>query len=224
MFESDVPVPVHPNVTAETEIVAVGGAITPATLQWAYATGSFPMPITTGDGDDAIAWFSPEPRAVLSHPGMHVSRSLRASMRGFTTTIDADFPAVLASCADPARPHGWITGTYVAVYLALAESGVAHSVEVWRDGELVGGLIAVEVGGLVCADSKFRRVTDASKAAVARLSAEVFGQPDGEQRLIDAQWPTDHLVSLGFQPWPRARYLRTLRRLRTIPPALAPSS
>ena len=224
MHEGDLPMPVHPNVTAETEIVAVGGSLTTATLRWAYATGSFPMPLDVNDAESAgYAWFSPQPRAVLTSPGMHVSRSLRKSMRGFTTSIDAAFPQVLAGCADPSRPHSWITRNYLEVYLDLAARGEAHSVEVWRGQDLVGGLIAVELGGLVCADSKFRRVTDASKAAVARLSAEVFGRPDGERRLIDAQWPTRHLVSLGFQSGPRSRYLREIRRLRKLPPVLGPA-
>jgi len=221
---NELPLPVHPGITAETEIVAIGGALSPTTLQWAYATGAFPMP--TADGDSEVAqwvWFSPDPRAVLAAPGMRISRSLRKSMRHFTTTIDADFPAVLAGCADPARPHGWMTNTYQQVYRNLAAIGVAHSIEVWQEQELVGGLIAVEVGGLVCADSKFRRVTDASKAAVARLSAEVFERRSGQGRLIDAQWPTAHLLSLGFQAWPRARYLREIRQLRKLPPVLAPS-
>lgn len=219
----DAPTPVSPDVTELTEIVAVGGRVTADTLVTSYAAGCFPMTVRTPDdreGPGVVAWFSPDPRAVLTAPGMHVSRSLRRSLRTFTTTIDRAFVEVLEGCADPVRPYGWITSEYKAAYLDLYLRGVAHSVEVWRGDTLVGGLIAVENGGLVCADSKFRRVTDASKAAVAALSAAVFGQEDGERRLIDAQWPTSHLLSLGFQAWPRPSYLESLGGLVSLPPAL----
>lgn len=202
--------PVPQEVTAETEIVAVGGRPTADTIVAAYRRGVFPMSVLAEVADGAtaevMAWFAPDPRAVLEYPGMHVSRSLRRSLRRFRTSVDEDFLGVLEGCADPSREHGWITDDFRRAYLDLHLRGMAHSVEVWQAGELVGGLIGVEVGGLFCADSKFRRVTDASKVAVARLSAEVFSAPDGRERLIDAQWPTEHLRSLGFVGLARPDY------------------
>lgn len=184
-----------------------------------------------GDSGPLTAWFSPDPRAVLSWPGMRVSRSLRRSMRRFDITYDLAFDQVLEGCADPSRPHGWITPDYLTAYRELFAAGHAHSVEVWRAGEIggdvVGGLMGVELGGLFCADSMFRRVTDASKAAVAGLSARIFDEtePNGRRRLIDAQWLTGHLASLGFGPAPRDDYLSGLPVLVSRPAAFgAPGS
>lgn len=209
------------DVTAATEVVALGGTVSADELVAGYGRGEFPMYVKIGPGLQAPAWYSPAERAVLRYPGMHVSGSLRRSMRRFTITYDEAFDDVLAGCADPSREHGWITGDYQATYLRLADAGRAHSVEVWQSGDLVGGLIGVELGGLFCADSKFRRVTDASKAAVAGLSDLVFGGQWGPERLVDAQWLTDHLASLGFRALPRGEYLAALPRLQQVPGAFA---
>jgi leucyl/phenylalanyl-tRNA--protein transferase len=208
-------------VTAATDIVAIGGQLTAQGLLDAYSQAEFPMEIEVDHGRRVTAWYSPAARAVLQRPGMHVSRSLRRSMRGFAITYDRAFDEVLAGCADPDREHGWINAGYQRVYTELFGAGHAHSVEVWQAGELVGGLIGVERGGLFCADSKFRRVTDASKAAVAGLSALVFSGGWGPDRMIDAQWLTDHLESLGFRPMPRAEYRAELPRLLRVPGAFA---
>ena len=141
-------------------------------------------------------------------------------MSRFDFSVDEAFAEVVAGCADPRRPGGWINEDYRVAYLALHEAGYAHSVEVWLAGELVGGLLGVELGGLFCADSKFRRVTDASKAAVAHLSRVIFGAPDGDQRMVDVQWLTDHLASLGCQEVTGSDYAGRLPGLLGLPPAL----
>ncbi|MCB0914661.1 MAG: leucyl/phenylalanyl-tRNA--protein transferase [Actinobacteria bacterium] len=207
------------DVTRATEVVAVGGEISAASIVAAYSRGEFPMEVEVAPNLWVPAWYSPEERAVLRPGAIRVSRSLRRSMRRFTLSYDRDFAAVLEGCADPAREHGWITDDYRAAYLELATAGYAHSVEVWQAGELVGGLLGVQLGGLFCADSKFRRVTDASKAAVAGLADWMFSGASGNARLIDAQWLTDHLSSLGFAAMPRTRYLSALPGLLRVPAA-----
>jgi leucyl/phenylalanyl-tRNA---protein transferase len=201
-----------------SEVMAVGGGITAKSLIAAYRAGVFPMWVDVeGDTSDVLAWFSPDPRAVLRAPGMTPSRSLRRSMRGFTITFDTLFADVLAGCSDPMRPHGWITPDYEDAYRELFALGFAHSVEVMASGELAGGLIGIGIGGLFCADSKFRRVTNASKAAVAGLSALMFGDAYAHRRLIDAQWPTDHLHSIGFEAMPREEYLQVIEVAMKVP-------
>ena len=184
-----------------------------------------------GDSGPLTAWFSPDPRAVLSWPGMRVSRSLRRSMRRFDITYDLAFDQVLEGCADPSRPHGWITPDYPNRLSGVVRGGPCAFGRGVAGGEIggdvVGGLMGVELGGLFCADSMFRRVTDASKAAVAGLSARIFDEtePNGRRRLIDAQWLTGHLASLGFGPAPRDDYLSGLPVLVSRPAAFgAPGS
>lgn len=223
-MDFDEPVAVAAELTAETDIVAIGGHVSARSLIAAYARGMFPMDINADvGGSDLVrltAWFAPDQRAVLRFPGMHVSRSLRRAMRRFQVTLDSDFEGVLAGCADPARPHGWITADYAETYRELHGLGFAHSVEVWDADGLAGGLLGVQLGGLFCADSKFHRVTDASKAAVAGLSDLVFGAADADSRLIDAQWLTPHLESLGFRGLARADYESLLPGLLSMPPLL----
>lgn len=214
--------PVAPEFTAETDIVAIGGHISARTVVWAYLRGLFPMEIDADVGEPELvkitAWFAPAERAVLRYPGMHVSRSLRRDRHRFRTTFDVDFDAVLSGCADPTRAGGWINDDYQAAYRELHATGFAHSVEVWQGDELAGGLIGVQLGGLFCADSKFHRVANASKVAVAALSERVFGTDDANMRVIDAQWLTPHLASLGFQPLLRADYEALLPELLESPP------
>ena len=206
-------------LTAETDIVGIGGTVTPASLLAGYAMGIFPMAIEIAERGSAIGWYAPAERAVLRPPGMHISRSLRRSLKHFDITYDTAFGDVVAGCADPSREHGWITLEYRVAYERLHRAGHAHSVEVWQARELVGGLIGIELGGLFCADSKFRRVTDASKAAVAGLSRLMFAGEAGQHRMIDAQWMTGHLASLGFQTIPRENYARLVPELLAVPGA-----
>ncbi|MFI0431971.1 MAG: leucyl/phenylalanyl-tRNA--protein transferase [Candidatus Nanopelagicales bacterium] len=214
-------VPVSQELTDETDIVLLGGRVSAASVLASYRRGMFPMVIEVeadGEGETVCAWYAPAERAVLRYPGMRVSRSLRRSLRRFDVTFDRDFEGVLAGCADPSRSGAWITQEYARTYRELAAAGYAHSVEVWHEGELVGGLLGVELGGLFCADSKFRTVTDASKVAVAALSGLVFSAERADQRVIDAQWLTDHLASLGFVGVDRRRYEAALPSLLELPP------
>ena len=133
-------VPVLEALAREPEVVAVGGKVSAASILAGYRRGAFPMTLE-GDSGPLTAWFSPDPRAVLSWPGMRVSRSLRRSMRRFDITYDLAFDQVLEGCADPSRPHGWITPDYLTAYRELFAAGHAHSVEVWRAGEIGGDVV-----------------------------------------------------------------------------------
>jgi len=195
-------------------LVGVGADDEPGTILAAYRSGLFPMPIEPGG---LLGWWSPDPRGVLELGDLHVSRSLARSMARFEFRVNTAFDAVIAGCADPARPHGWIDARVTAAYRRLHELGWCHSIETWRDGELVGGLYGIAVGGLFAAESKFHRVTDASKAAVVAL---VEGIRDDAPRLIDVQWSTPHLVSLGVTEIRRSAYVERLPALLESPPSV----
>jgi leucyl/phenylalanyl-tRNA--protein transferase len=183
----------------------VGADLEPATIIDAYRQGIFPMPL---DRDGPIGWWSPDPRGTLEPSNFHESRSLARSRKHFETRIDTAFAAVLQACADPSRPHGWIDARIQAAYLELHELGWAHSIETWRDDVLVGGLYGLSLGSLFAAESKFHRTTDASKAALASLC-----QLLGEGGLIDVQWVTPHLASLGAAEMDRDHYVDLIARL-----------
>jgi leucyl/phenylalanyl-tRNA--protein transferase len=195
----------------DTEIAGVGADLAPGTLLAAYRHGLFPMRLQARGpiGLGPIGWWSPDPRGIIPLDGLLVSRSLRKSVRRFEVRVDTAFEAVVRGCADPRRPHGWIDKKFVAAYCELHRLGWAHSVETWRldaDGnpELVGGLYGVCIGGLFAAESKFHRARDASKVAVVAL---VDLLREGGGTLLDVQWTTPHLESLGAIDVPRARYL-----------------
>jgi leucyl/phenylalanyl-tRNA--protein transferase len=187
----------------DSDIVAVGADLEPGTLLAAYRTGLFPMPFDRR----RIAWFSPDPRAIIPLDGLHVSRSLRKSLPRFEVRMNQRFREVMEACADPARPGFWISQTFVDAYSHLHELGWAHSVEVYLDDELVGGLYGVRVGGLFAGESMFHRATDASKVAMVR-AVEWLNETRG--RLFDVQWTTPHLVSMGAVDVPRDQYLALL--------------
>ena len=195
----------------EHGFVGAGADDEPGTLLAAYRSALFPMPIESGG---ALGWWSPDPRGVLELDDLHVSRSLRRSMRRFEFRVDTAFDEVVAGCAEPTRPHGWIDDRIQRAYRRLHELGWAHSVETWCDGELVGGVYGLGIGGLFAAESKFHRRTDASKAAVVAL---VTGLVDDHPRLIDVQWRTAHLASLGVTEISRSRYLERLRTVLSSP-------
>jgi len=205
-----------PVATADPDgLLGLGADLEPGTLLAAYRAGIFPMPIT---GVPELAWFSPDPRGVISLVEFHAGRSLRRSMRRFTLTADAAFEDVVAGCADPRRPGGWITPAVRAAYLRLHELGWAHSVEAWdADGTLAGGLYGVEVGGLFAAESMFHVRTDASKVALAGLVERL--REAGGARVLDVQWTTNHLRTLGARDVPRADYLAWLPAALDAPPA-----
>jgi leucyl/phenylalanyl-tRNA--protein transferase len=188
------------------DVVAVGADLEPGTLLAAYRTGLFPMYLPDGG---PLAWWSPVRRGILPVDGMRVSRSLRRSIRRFEWSIDEAFGDVVAGCADPARPHGWITDDITDAYIELHRLGHAHSIEVWESGRLVGGLYGVNIGGLFAGESMFHRVSDASKVALFRLT-EVMATADAP--LIDTQWQTDHLASLGGIEIGREDYVSRLSR------------
>jgi leucyl/phenylalanyl-tRNA--protein transferase len=207
--------------TAEpgVELLGVGADLAPGTLLAAYRSGLFPMPI---EADGPIGWWSPDPRGVLPLDGLRVTGSLRKSCRRFTTTVDTAFVEVMQACGDPRRPDGWISPGVVEAYTELHRTGWAHSVETrTAEGDLVGGLYGVEIGGLFAGESMFSAATDASKVAlvalVARLAADADVLPG--RRLLDVQWRTDHLASLGVVDVDRVDYLRLLDAALGLPPA-----
>ncbi len=182
----------------------MGGDLEPGTLLEAYRAGYFPMPL----GRRQLGWFSPDPRAILPAGGVHRSRTLARHLRRFEFTIDTCFERVVEACGDPARPHGWITPAVVEAYARLHHSGWAHSIEVWQDGELVGGLYGVSIGAFFAGESMFHRATDASKAAMVHLDGIMQSVEDS---LVDVQWQTPHLASMGVVEVSRRDYLARLR-------------
>lgn len=190
----------------EHGIVGLGADLAPGTLLHAYRHGLFPMPLRARG---PTAWWSPDPRGVLPIEGLVVSRSLRRSCRRYEIRADTAFEEVVAACADPRRPGGWISPEIRAAYVELHRLGWAHSVEAWDHAGLAGGLYGLAIGGLFAGESMFHRRTDASKAALVGLVERLDDGVDG--RLLDVQWCTDHLASLGAIEIPRAEYLDRLR-------------
>lgn len=189
-------------------LVGVGADLEPGTVLAAYRQGLFPMPVGR---DGPIGWWSPDPRGVLPLDGLHLTRSLRRSCRRFEVRIDSAFDAVIRACAEPDRPHGWITPEVELAYLRLHDLGWAHSVEAWNpQGELVGGLYGVAIGGLFAGESMFHRERDASKVALVHL-VELLGDDGDPARLLDVQWSTPHLARLGVVEIDRGTYLDRLR-------------
>lgn len=189
----------------DSDIVAVGADLQPGTLLAAYRTGLFPMPFDRR----RIAWFSPDPRGILPLDALRLSRSLRRSMRNFEVRMNTGFRDVMQACGDPKRPGGWINRDFVAAYTHLHELGWAHSIEVVDPGSeaLVGGLYGVRIGRFFAGESMFHHATDASKVALAHL---VEWLVDTEAELLDVQWTTPHLVSLGAVEVTRVEYLERL--------------
>ena len=168
--------------------------------------------------DGPMAWWSPDPRGVLPLDGLRVSRSLRRSLRRYEVRVDTAFAEVVAGCADPARPGGWITADIASAYLRLHELGWAHSVEAWDEDGLAGGLYGVAIGGLFAGESMFSRRTDASKVALVGAGRD----PPGRRRrgrLLDVQWATAHLDEPRRRGGARARYLARLSARARARPA-----
>lgn len=180
--------------------------VTPALLLQAYASGVFPM----ADAADAaeIFWVDPQRRGVIPLDGLHVPRRLARSFLAAPVEIvvDRDFAAVIAGCAD--RPETWINAEIRRLYLDLHRGGYAHSVEVWEDGRLVGGLYGVAIGAAFFGESMFSRRRDASKLALVALVGRLRA---GGFTLLDTQFVTEHLVRLGAVEISRAEYRRRLQ-------------
>ncbi len=197
-------------------VVGIGADLEPGTVLAAYRRGLFPMPLRR---PRALAWWSPDPRGVLPLDRLKVSRSLRQSSRRYEVRIDTAFDEVLDACADPRRPHRWIDDSITQAYRRLHRLGWAHSVEAWDDdGELAGGLYGLAIGGFFAGESMFHRRTDASKVALVGLVERLVA---GDAALLDVQWTTDHLISLGAVDVSRDHYLELLGLAleRPLPPA-----
>ena len=172
----------------------------PGTLLQAYRQGLFPMFIDDG----RLGWWSPVERAVIPLDGLRISRSLHQSCRRFRLSVDRAFEEVMAGCADPSRPRGWITDEIATAYTEMHRLGWAHSIEVWDgEGALVGGLYGVGIGGLFAGESMFHRVRDASKVALVHLVV-LMNTRGGV--LLDVQWLTPHLESMGGVVVGRGQY------------------
>lgn len=186
-------------------------AVTPELVLQAYAVGLFPMAETRDD--DSLYWIDPKERGVLPLDGVHVSKSLRKTLRKgtFEVRVDTDFAQVLEQCRRQAdnRPESWINDQIAELYNALHAMGRAHSVECWRDGMLVGGLYGVSLGGAFFGESMFTRVRDASKVALIHLCARLR---HGGYILLDCQFITEHLKRFGAVEIPRTDYRERLAK------------
>ncbi len=193
-----------PRTANRDGIAGVGGDLEPGTLLEAYRCGLFPMPF----GRRRLAWFSPDPRATIPLDGLVVSRSLRRSVGRYDVRRDTSFDDVILRCADPRRAGSWITPAFVRAYRRLHELGWAHSFESFDEhGTLVGGLYGVRLGSFFAGEAMFHHARDASKVALVRLVdwLNVTGAT-----LLDVQWLTPHLASLGAVTVDRDEYLRLL--------------
>lgn len=220
--ESDDHAPFPPVEQALREpdgLLAAGGRLTPARLELAYRSGVFPW----FSEDQPILWWSPDPRAVLYPRDLRVTRSLRKRIRnsGLAVSLDRAFGEVVLGCAAP-RPDQsgtWITTSMYDAYCRLAEGGLGHSVEVWREDRLVGGLYGVALGAAFFGESMFSRERDASKIALAWLTRQL--QSWG-YRFIDCQVANSHLLSMGAVQIPRQRFMAELRSALERPGRDAP--
>ena len=192
----------------EEDLIGVGADLDVATLYAAYTIGVFPMGIGE-HGAEPIGWWSPDPRGILRMGDLRVTRSLRKSRAKFEIRVDTAFEQVVLACGDPRRSGRWITPRIVEAYVHLHEAGWAHSIETWQAGQLVGGLYGVAIGGLFAGESMFHAVRDASKVALVGLH-ELLAEDGDPRRLIDVQWQTDHLATLGVTEVPRDEYRRLL--------------
>jgi len=190
-------------------LLAVGGDLSPVRLLNAYRHGIFPW-FSPGD---PILWWSPDPRTVLFPDELIIHRSLRKTLKNhpFEIHVNRDFHGVLTACAAPRQHQSgtWITDDMQHAYLRLHSMGYAFSIESWRNNELVGGLYGVKIGRVFFGESMFTRVSDASKAALVALCQGALGSVP---TVIDCQFSTDHLLSLGAKPIPREEYLALLAR------------
>jgi len=210
--------PVEDALIEPNGLLAAGADLSPTRLLDAYAHGIFPW----FNDDEPVLWWSPDPRMIFLPSEIHTSRSLRRTIRSriFRVTCDLAFSEVMRGCAAPrATQEGtWITAGMLQAYTQLARLGHAHSVEVWADGDLAGGLYGVALGRVFFGESMFSRRDDASKVAVAYLGRQL---ERWQFELIDCQMSTPHLASLGAREIPRAEFLGRVRRGtgRAAPPA-----
>lgn len=201
----------HPELANRDGILAIGGDLSPQRLLLAYESGIFPW----FNPEDPIIWWSPDPRFVLFPEELKVARSMRPifNQQKFSLTLDQDFQAVIKGCqAQYRKGQGggtWITDDMVEAYTTVHELGYAHSVEVWQDGNLVGGLYGLAIGKCFFGESMFARVSNASKFGFISLVKKL---QELEFWLIDCQQNTRHLASLGARGIPRKEFLSYLER------------
>jgi len=190
----------------DQDLIAAGGDLEPATVISAYRRGIFPMVVEMPD--PILAWWSPNPRGILPLAKLRVTRSMRQSAKRYEVRVDTCFGDIIRACANPARERGWITDDFVRAYIRLHELGWAHSVEVFdRAGTLAGGLYGVRIDGLFAGESMFHLQRDASKVALMTL---VRLMQDTGLTLLDVQWTSRHLESLGVVEIRRQEYLARL--------------
>lgn len=200
----------------EDGLIGVGGELSPEWLLDAYTHGIFPWPV--GELDEPMFWWSLDPRAILELDGPRISRRLQRTLRAgrFQVTRDQNFSGVIRGCAEgPGREGGtWITPRMIRAYTRMFELGHAHSVEVWREGQLAGGIYGLAVGGLFAAESMFHLVPDASKIALVHLVEHLRRRGYG---LLDIQQLTPHTARLGAIEIPRREYLVRLAQAISSP-------
>ena len=209
-----------PHLATGDGVVALGGRPDAATLLDAYSHGIFPWP----HEGLPLLWFSPDPRFALVPDEAHVPRSLRKRMRrgDFEVRADTAFDQVIRACARKPRPGQdgtWITAEMVEGYTALHAEGLAHSIETWQDGALVGGLYGISLGAAFFGESMYTEVPDASKVAFATLLANLVRW---RFHLVDCQSWTEHLERFGAEEWPRRRFLAVLQRALRLPTLQGP--
>ena len=197
-----------PEQASAEGIVAVGGDLKPERVMLAYRKGIFPW----FESDDFLLWWSPDPRMVLFPDRLKISKSMRTVLRKkqFEVTFNKAFDQVVEACAKVKRfgQNGtWITPGLMEVYSTLHIQGHAHSVEVWEEGSLVGGLYGIDLGTVFCGESMFSKSSNASKVALIFLVKEL---KKNKYELIDCQVPTQHLASMGAEPISRTEFLTLL--------------
>lgn len=211
-----------PFLAEDSGVIAIGGDLSPERLILAYSMGIFPWP----HEELPLLWFSPDPRMIMFADEFKPSRSLRQVLRRgeFEFRLDTAFRQVIEGCADSPRsdqPGTWIDSEMIEAYTELHKLGVAHSGEAWRDGELVGGLYGISLGGSFVGESMFSLQSNASKAAFAVLTRQLVAW---NIRLVDAQLYTNHLASLGAYEVPRREYLKLLGEAMLQPTRRGPWS
>jgi leucyl/phenylalanyl-tRNA---protein transferase len=193
-----------PDAYGAEDLVAIGADLEPGTILRAYRQGLFPMHVDRRH----LGWWSPVERGVIPLDTFRPSRSLRRSCRRYGVSVDRDFPRIIAACAEADRPHGWITPSIVEAYTRLHELGWAHSVEAWTaQDQLAGGLYGLRLGGLFAGESMVHLQPDGSKVALVGL---VDLLRESGASLLDVQWLTPHLGSLGAVAVSREEYLARL--------------
>ena len=211
--------PIERALAEPNGLLAVGGGLGVARLLQAYARGIFPW---FADGDPVL-WWCPDPRMVLPTDAVHISRTLRRRLRrgGFELSLDRAFAAVVRGCAAPRRAEygTWLVPSMIRAYERLFAAGAAHSIEVWIEGQLAGGLYGVALGRMFYGESMFSLTPDASKIALATLAAQLarWGFP-----LIDCQMRTTHLLTMGAIEIPREQFVATVEQLVARDPVPSP--